>query len=125
MCIQLTRRSRPHILQQLHIPPQPSLIGERAANTILYCPVFRVYPPWQLATFLLKGLSGSEAQEDVEATTTVDALAIGFNVNYLLDALSALRDEFVVLQLRDANSSALVRGADHQYARHVVMPLRL
>ena len=66
-----------------------------------------------------------EAQEEVEATTAVDALAIGFNVNYLLDALSALRDEFVVLQLRDANSSALVRGATSQHARHVVMPLRL
>ena len=66
-----------------------------------------------------------EAQEEVEADTHVDALAIGFNVNYQLDALGALRDEFVVLQLRDANSSALVRGADNQHARHVVMPLRL
>ena len=66
-----------------------------------------------------------EAQEELEADTRVDGLAIGFNVNYLLDALSALRDEYVVLQLRDANSSALVRGADSQHARHVVMPLRL
>ncbi|WP_240125638.1 DNA polymerase III subunit beta [Thermomonas alba] len=66
-----------------------------------------------------------EAQEEVEAETTVNGLAIGFNVTYLLDALTALRDEMVVLQMRDANSSALVRGADNQYARHVVMPLRL
>ena len=66
-----------------------------------------------------------EAQEEVEADTRVDGLAIGFNVNYLLDALSALRDEYVLLMLRDANSSALVRGADNQHARHVVMPLRL
>ena len=66
-----------------------------------------------------------EAQEEVEASTVVDALAIGFNVNYLLDALSALRDEFVVLQLRDANSSALVREAASERCRHVVMPLRL
>jgi DNA polymerase-3 subunit beta len=66
-----------------------------------------------------------EAQEEVEADTKVDALAIGFNVNYLLDALSALRDEHVVLQLRDANSSALVREAGSEKCRHVVMPLRL
>ena len=66
-----------------------------------------------------------EAQEEVEAETHVDALAIGFNVTYLLEALGALRDEFVVMQLRDANSSALVRGAGSQHARHVVMPLRL
>ena len=66
-----------------------------------------------------------EAQEEVEAETIVDSLAIGFNVTYLLEALGALRDEFVVIQLRDANSSALVRGAGSQHARHVVMPLRL
>ena len=66
-----------------------------------------------------------EAQEEVEADTKVDDLAIGFNVNYLLDALSALREEHVVLQLRDANSSALVREAGSERSRHVVMPLRL
>jgi len=46
-------------------------------------------------------------------------------VNYLLDALTSLRDEHVVVLLRDANSSALVRGADSLHCRHVVMPLRL
>ena len=66
-----------------------------------------------------------EAQEELEAQTSVDGLSIGFNVTYLLDALSALRDEYIVLQLRDSNSSALVRGADHDRVRHVVMPLRL
>jgi DNA polymerase-3 subunit beta len=66
-----------------------------------------------------------EAQEEIEADTKVDGLAIGFNVNYLLDALSALRDEHIVLQLRDANSSALVREASSEKSRHVVMPLRL
>jgi len=66
-----------------------------------------------------------EAQEEVEAETKVDGLAVGFNVNYLLDALSALRDETVVLALRDANSSALVREAANERSRHVVMPLRL
>src|SRR5690606_3556996 len=66
-----------------------------------------------------------EAQEEVEAETRVDGLAIGFNVNYLLDALTALRDEHVVLQLRDANSSALIREAGSERCRHVVMPLRL
>lgn len=66
-----------------------------------------------------------EAQEDVEAETKVDGLAIGFNVTYLLDALTALRDEFVILSMRDANSSALVQEAGNDRSRHVVMPLRL
>ena len=66
-----------------------------------------------------------EAHEEVEADTRVDDLSVGFNVNYLLDALTALRDEHVVLALRDANSSALVREASNDRCRHVVMPLRL
>ena len=66
-----------------------------------------------------------EAQEEVEADTRVDNLVIAFNVNYLLDALSALREEHVMLQLRDSNSSALVREATSDKSRHVVMPLRL
>jgi DNA polymerase-3 subunit beta len=66
-----------------------------------------------------------EAQEEVEAETRVDDLAVGFNVGYVLDALSALKDEQVVLQLRDANSSALLREASNERCRHVIMPLRL
>ncbi len=66
-----------------------------------------------------------EAQEEIEADTTVSDLAIGFNVNYLLDALSALRDEEVIIQLRDSNSSALVRESSSEKSRHVVLPLRV
>jgi DNA polymerase-3 subunit beta len=66
-----------------------------------------------------------EAQEEVEAETRVDGLAVGFNVTYLLDALSALREDTVLLNLRDGNSSALIREASHERSRHVVMPLRL
>lgn len=66
-----------------------------------------------------------EAVEELEAQTTVDNLSVGFNVTYLLDALSALREEHVLLNLRDANSSALLREAGHARSRHVVMPLRL
>ena len=66
-----------------------------------------------------------EAQEEVEAQTRVDNLSVGFNVTYLLDALSALREDEVVINLRDGNSSALIREASHERSRHVVMPLRL
>jgi len=66
-----------------------------------------------------------EAQEEVEADTQVDGLSVGFNVNYLLDALNALRGEQVLLMLRDGNSSALLREPENEQSRHVVMPLRL
>ena len=66
-----------------------------------------------------------EAVEEIEADTSVDGLAVGFNVTYLLDGLSALRGETVRIGLRDANSSALLREADSDQCQHVVMPLRL
>ena len=66
-----------------------------------------------------------EATEEIEAETVVNDVAIGFNVGYLMEAISALRGEFIILQLRDANSSALVREVDSEACRHVVMPLRL
>ena len=66
-----------------------------------------------------------EAVEEVEAKSNVDQIAVGFNVMYLLDALNALRSEEVTLNLRDANSSALVREGGSDRCRHVVMPLRI
>ncbi|MGH8144856.1 MAG: DNA polymerase III subunit beta [Rhodanobacteraceae bacterium] len=66
-----------------------------------------------------------EAFEEIEAETKADDIAIGFNVSYLLDALGSLDDERVHLQLRDAQSSCLLRGASSQQTQHVVMPLRL
>lgn len=66
-----------------------------------------------------------EAVEELEVNTHVDGLGVGFNVNYLLDALGALRGNEVMLCLRDANSSCLIRDADNERSRHVIMPLRL
>lgn len=66
-----------------------------------------------------------EAFEEIEADTKVGDIAIGFNVGYLLDALGSLDDERVHLQLRDAQSSCLLRGANDPKTQHVVMPLRL
>jgi len=66
-----------------------------------------------------------EAVEEVEARTGVNDLSVGFNVNYLQDALNALQGDEVLLCLRDANSSCLLRAPASERSRHVVMPLRL
>lgn len=66
-----------------------------------------------------------EAVEEIEAKTSATDLAVGFNVNYLLDALNSLQGDEVLLCLRDANSSCLLRAPDSEHARHVIMPLRL
>ncbi|HEX7769328.1 MAG TPA: DNA polymerase III subunit beta, partial [Dokdonella sp.] len=66
-----------------------------------------------------------EAVEEIEAKTGVSDLSVGFNVNYLLDALGALSGEEVLLCLRDGQSSCLVRKPENDDVRHVIMPLRL
>ena len=66
-----------------------------------------------------------EAVEEVEARTGVTDLSVGFNVNYLLDAINALQGDEITLCLRDANSSCLLRTPASDKSRHVIMPLRL
>ncbi|MFP5304472.1 MAG: DNA polymerase III subunit beta [Gammaproteobacteria bacterium] len=66
-----------------------------------------------------------EAEEDLEVAYDGAALEIGFNVNYLLDALAALDDERFVMELKNADSSGLIRGAGDGASKYVVMPMRL
>ena len=66
-----------------------------------------------------------EAVEEVEAKTGVAELSVGFNVNYLLDALAAIGSDEVLLCLRDGQSSCLLRKPESDDTRHVIMPLRL
>jgi DNA polymerase-3 subunit beta len=66
-----------------------------------------------------------EAEEEIEVSYTGEELEVGFNVNYLLDALSAIEGQEVELGLTDSNSSCLIRSPGNSSARYVVMPMRL
>lgn len=66
-----------------------------------------------------------EATEEVEAAHDLDHLKVGFNVNYLLDALSSMESDKVSISLKDSNSSCLVTNPDSEAVRQVVMPLKL
>ena len=66
-----------------------------------------------------------EAEDQIEVTYKGDELEVGFNVNYLLDALAAIDSEKVEIGLTDANSSCLIRTPGATSARYVVMPMRL
>lgn len=67
-----------------------------------------------------------EAEETLEIEYQGDAIEVGFNVNYLLDALAAVDTDQVEVGLSDPNSSCLIHGPDgDDSARFVVMPMRL
>jgi DNA polymerase-3 subunit beta len=66
-----------------------------------------------------------EAEEEVEVAYQGEEFEVGFNVNYLLDALAAIDGAEVEIGLTDANSSCLVRAPGGGPSRYVVMPMRL
>ena len=66
-----------------------------------------------------------EAQEEVGVDYTGEGLEIGFNVNYLVDAISALQSKFVNFGLNDPNSSCVLSSPDARYPQYVIMPMRL
>lgn len=66
-----------------------------------------------------------EAIETLEVEYSGEAMEIGFNVNYLLDALAAVDGEQVEVAVSDANSSCLIREPGSDSTKFVVMPMRL
>jgi len=66
-----------------------------------------------------------EAEEELEVGYEGDEVEIGFNVNYLLDALAAVDGNEVALGLTDANNSCLVTSPGVLTTKYVVMPMRL
>ena len=66
-----------------------------------------------------------EAEEEVVVDYTGEELEIGFNVNYIIEAVSALETDQVKLGLNDPNSSCTLVASDTDAALYVVMPMRL
>lgn len=66
-----------------------------------------------------------EAEEELEVEYKGDDIEIGFNVNYLLDALGAIESDGVSLSVVDSNSSCLMREPGDDACKYVVMPMRL
>jgi len=66
-----------------------------------------------------------EAEEELPIAYKGDPLDIGFNITYLLDALSNLSVGRVKFAFGDANSSALVTMPERDDYKYVVMPMRI
>lgn len=66
-----------------------------------------------------------EAKEELEIDYSGAKLVIGFNVGYLIEVFSAINDDNVILELKDENSSCLIRSEKNEDSRYVVMPMRI
>lgn len=66
-----------------------------------------------------------EAEEQVGVNYDGEEMEVGFNVNYLLDALGAIDGDDVQIGLADSNSSCLIEAPTSENTKFVVMPMRL
>lgn len=66
-----------------------------------------------------------EAEDEVEIEYAGQDMEIGFNVNYLLEALAAVDNDNVEIGLVDPSSSCVVRAPGDDKCLYVVMPMRL
>ena len=66
-----------------------------------------------------------EAKEELEIDYAGDSIEIGFNVTYLMDALSNISAEMIKLELQDTNSSVLITVPEQAGFKYVVMPMRI
>ena len=66
-----------------------------------------------------------ESHEELEADCSGEALAIGFNVSYLIDVLDHTSADTVVLEMQDAGSGALFSFPGRDDFKYVVSPMRL
>ena len=82
-----------------------------------------------LATDQIKIICTNSEQEEAEEELPIDykgdPLDIGFNITYLVDALSNLTVDRVRFAFGDANSSALVTMPERDDYKYVVMPMRI
>ncbi len=66
-----------------------------------------------------------KGNETLDIDSTNKTLSVGFNVSYLIDAITACDGELVNLGLNDENSSALITDPTDPESKFVVMPMRL
>jgi len=65
------------------------------------------------------------SREEVEVPYTGDPLTVGYKASYLLDALRALDDEKVELNLINPTSPGVLRGGRERGFTHVIMPMQI
>jgi DNA polymerase-3 subunit beta len=66
-----------------------------------------------------------EAEEVLSADYAGDELTIGFNSRYVLDALSPLDKDQIVIELKDGLSPGVVKSAEDDGYCCVIMPMRI
>jgi DNA polymerase-3 subunit beta len=79
-----------------------------------------------LLTVHAQNAEQDESHEDMAIDYQGDKIEIGFNVGYLLEVINSLKDEVIILNMKDSSNSCLIAsGEGDRQCQHVIMPMRL
>jgi len=78
-----------------------------------------------LLTLMSNNPEQESAEEEIDVSYSGEVFEIGFNVNYLLEAVNHLDGETVNFNFTSSAASALLSSDDDDGVRYVVMPVRL
>jgi DNA polymerase-3 subunit beta len=66
-----------------------------------------------------------DAKEDIDIDYGGDDLVVGFNARYLLDALSVIDEDDLLLELKDSATAGILRPTEGQGHLCLIMPMKL
>ena len=66
-----------------------------------------------------------EARDEIAVEYSGEAIEIGFNVTYLMEALRALTENKVEIRVQDGNSGCLLQSPGDETTQYLIMPMRL
>jgi DNA polymerase-3 subunit beta len=66
-----------------------------------------------------------EANDEIDVVYQGGNLEIGYNVNYLIDAIEVMDDKIVVFEMRSGMKPGVIRPVDNIHHFCIIMPLRI
>ena len=69
--------------------------------------------------------NSGEGIENINAKFGSDDLNISFNSRYLIDIISQIENESIIINLKDPGSPVLIKDFSDKNSFHVVMPMKI
>jgi DNA polymerase III subunit beta len=66
-----------------------------------------------------------EAKEDIDVSYEGDKIEVGYNADYLIDAIEVIEEETIAFELGAGRKPGIIRSASHEEYLCVVMPLMI
>ena len=114
------------LMQKYQETVKPNLIKEYGYTSSMQAPKLeKIVINFGVGDAIAEPKALEEAVEELEIDFNGDGFEIGFNVTYLLDVLTNLKNDNMQVDLMDGNSSVLMTIPDNSSFKYVVMPMRI